>query len=328
MNWVVGKCVRLIIPENTSKMKIDHYKGCLFGLAVGDALGTTLEFQRPGTFTPLTDMMGGGAFGLKKGQWTDDTSMALCLAASLSEKGFSTFDQMERYVRWWHQGYMSSEPGRCVDIGMTTQNALADFMTTGQPISGKTDRDKAGNGSIMRLAPVPMYFAHDLTAAVFKSGISSKTTHAAPQAIDGCRYMAFLITSLLNGASKSDVLSNHADHAVWKDAPLDLEILEIVKGSFKHKNPPEIVGSGYVVKSLEAALWAFYHTDNFANGALMAANLGNDADTTAAVYGQIAGAFYGSQAIPESWRTCLSLKNTIETLAEDLFKNASNKINP
>jgi ADP-ribosyl-[dinitrogen reductase] hydrolase len=133
--------------------RIQRSRGCLLGLAVGDALGTTLEFKPPGTFTPITDMLGGGPFNLKPGQWTDDTSLALCLAESLIEcRGFNPKDQMERYVRWWKEGHLSST-GECFDIGNTTRTALSAFLKTGNPISGPTDAYSAGNGSLMRLAP-------------------------------------------------------------------------------------------------------------------------------------------------------------------------------
>jgi ADP-ribosyl-[dinitrogen reductase] hydrolase len=133
--------------------RIQRSRGCLLGLAVGDALGTTLEFKPPGTFTPITDMLGGGPFNLKPGQWTDDTSLALCLAESLIEcRGFNPKDQMERYVRWWKEGHLSST-GTCFDIGNTTRAALSAFLKTGNPMSGPTDAYSAGNGSLMRLAP-------------------------------------------------------------------------------------------------------------------------------------------------------------------------------
>ncbi|NLD78669.1 MAG: ADP-ribosylglycohydrolase family protein, partial [Acidimicrobiales bacterium] len=118
---------------------LDRAIGALVGLATGDAVGTTLEFKAPGTFTPITDMVGGGPFGLEPGQWTDDTSMALCLAASLVEKdGVDLVDQLERYVRWRDQGYMSST-GRCFDIGNTTTSQLSRFVRTGEPIDPNTD---------------------------------------------------------------------------------------------------------------------------------------------------------------------------------------------
>ena len=136
----------------------DRFRGCLLGLAVGDAVGTTLEFKPPGSFKPIHDMVGGGPFSLKPGEWTDDTSMALCLATSLLEKnGFDPKDQMDRYCRWWKEGYLSSN-GRCFDIGNTVSAALALYGRTGDPIAGSTNPQSAGNGSIMRLAPVPMFY--------------------------------------------------------------------------------------------------------------------------------------------------------------------------
>ncbi|MCX7635479.1 MAG: ADP-ribosylglycohydrolase family protein, partial [Syntrophales bacterium] len=141
-----------------AERRLDRFCGCLLGLAVGDALGTTVEFQPPGSFPPLTAMVGGGPFQLKPGQWTDDTAMALCLAESLITcRGFDPRDQMERYVRWWQEGYLSST-GTCFDIGNTTRRALTAFLQTGNPMSGPTESSAAGNGSLMRLAPVPMFY--------------------------------------------------------------------------------------------------------------------------------------------------------------------------
>src|SRR5437773_1164620 len=113
--------------------RTERYRGSLLGLAVGDALGTTLEFKRPGTFEPIDDMVGGGPFGLQAGEWTDDTSMALCLAESLIEcRGFDPNDQMKRYVRWWREGHLSSN-GICFDIGNTVRRALVAFERSGKP---------------------------------------------------------------------------------------------------------------------------------------------------------------------------------------------------
>ena len=187
-------------------MNADHYKGCLLGLAVGDALGTTLEFKSPGSFAPLTDIEGGGPFALEKGQWTDDTSMALCLAASLVEcKGFDAQDQMHRYLRWYREGYFSSKE-YCFDIGNTVRAALEKFEREREPLAGLQDPRAAGNGSIMRLAPVVLRFACDPFRAVEWAALSSKTTHAAVEAVDACRLMAALLVGLLQGESKADVL--------------------------------------------------------------------------------------------------------------------------
>jgi ADP-ribosyl-[dinitrogen reductase] hydrolase len=301
----------------------DRYRGALLGLAVGDALGTTLEFKAPGTFKPITEMVGGGPFGLKPGQWTDDMSMALCLAESLIEKsGFDPKDQMDRYGRWWKRGYLSST-GTCFDIGITVRTALAHYLKNGEPFAGSTDPLTAGNGSLMRLAPVVLAFRQNVELAILNAGESSRTTHAAPTTIDACRYFAGLLLGALEGRSKEELLGSFfypcPDKQYWKGYPLAPEIAEIANGSFKHKQPPAIIGSGYVVRSLEAALWAFYRSDSFREGALRAVNLGNDADTTGAIYGQLAGVFYGVNAIPGDWVERLTMREFIREKADALF---------
>jgi len=164
----------------------DRFRGCLLGLAVGDAIGTTVEFLPRGTFPTLVDMVGGGPFDLCPGEWTDDTSMALCLAASLVEcKGFDPRDQITRYCRWRNEGYMSSN-GRCFDIGLTVDSALTQFLNTGEPFSGSTDPRSAGNGSIMRLAPVVMYFYPNSKEITHFARESSRTTHGTLECLEGC----------------------------------------------------------------------------------------------------------------------------------------------
>ena len=304
--------------------QIERYRGCLLGLATGDAVGTTLEFRSPGTFTPINDMVGGGPFRLNPGQWTDDTSMALCLAESLIEQnGFVPTHQLEKYLQWYRKGHLSST-GRCFDIGNTVRSGLVQFERTGEPFCGSTDPRSAGNGSIMRLAPVPLFFAQNPKEAIAKSAESSRTTHGAPTAVDACRYLAALLVGAVNGVSREQLLSSRYSPIpdYWEDNPLIDEIDEIAAGSFKHREPPEIRGTGYVVKSLEAALWAFYHSQSFEEGCLLAVNLGDDADTTGAVYGQLAGAFYGAQGIPPSWRDQLAYRDLIESFAEQLFSLA------
>ena len=298
-----------------------RYQGCLIGLAVGDAVGTTLEFKPPGTFKPISDMVGGGPFGLKPGEWTDDTSMALCLAVSLVEKkGFDGKDQMDRYVRWYKHGYMSST-GSCFDIGMTVRSALGKYESTGKAFSGSRDPYAAGNGSIMRLAPVPMYFKDDAQAAIDYSEESSLTTHGADSCVDACRYFGGLIWAALHGVDKETLLGEfYSPVGREKMGLITPEIEEIAAGSFKTKQPPEIKGTGYVVKSLEAALWAFHHSGDFKTGCLLAANLGDDADTTAAIYGQLAGAFYGLEGIPESCTAKVKHLTLISDLALELLE--------
>ena len=299
----------------------DRFRGCLLGLAAGDALGTTLEFKKPGTFEPHTDMIGGGPFHLNAGEWTDDTSMALCLATSLLDcAGFDAMDQMDRYVRWWQEGYLSSN-GWCFDIGDTVREALESFEETGEPYSGPTHTMAAGNGSLMRLAPVPMYYAGNAREAIDRSGESSKTTHGAQEAVDACRYFGGLLVGALSGVDKETLLSARYSpvDGLWEESPLSLRIAEIADGSFKARQPPDIKGTGYVVDTLEAVLWAFHHTEGFREGALRVANLGCDADTTAAIYGQIAGAHYGVEFIPSEWRERLTMSSEITAMADSLL---------
>ena len=300
----------------------ERFRGCLLGLAAGDALGTTLEFEQPGSFEPIDDMVGGGPFGLKPGQWTDDTSMALCLATSLVERGgFDAADQMQRYVRWWREGYLSST-GEFFDIGTTVSTALSRFESSGEPYVGSTDPKTAGNGSLMRLAPVPMYFSGDAEEAVRMAADSSRTTHGAQEAVDACRYYAGLLVGALRGVDKDTLLSPSycPVEGLWEREPLAGKVAAIAEGSFKHRQPPDIRGGFYVVETIEAALWAFHHSEDFREGALLAANLGHDADTTAAIYGQLGGAYYGAEAIPFEWREKLTMVAEITSLADQLHE--------
>ena len=302
----------------------DRFRGCLLGLAAGDALGTTLEFKKRGTFEPIADIVGGGPFHLEVGQWTDDTSMALCLATSLIEReSFDPEDQMQRYVRWFREGYLSSN-GDCFDIGDTVRDSLKRFEETGDPYSGSTDTMSAGNGSLMRLAPVPMYFAGGAQGAIDRSAGSSRTTHGAPEAVDACRYFAGLLIGALRGVDKETLLSSHycPVDGLWERNPLSERIAAIANGAFKRRRRSEIRGSGYVVDTLEAVLWAFHRTENFRDGALKVVNLGDDADTTGAIYGQIAGAHYGVESIPAEWRERLTMTTEITSMADSLYEYA------
>jgi ADP-ribosyl-[dinitrogen reductase] hydrolase len=292
---------------------MDRFRGCLLGLAVGDAVGTTLEFSTRGTFEPITDMVGGGPFHLAPGEWTDDTSMALCLATSLVQKGgFDASDQMALYSRWARHGYLSST-GQRFDIGNTVANALSAFQRKGDPFCGPASILTAGNGSIMRLAPIPMFFFTDEHATDRFAGESSRTTHGAKECIDACRLFAQILRRALAGRSKGEVIGESA--LTFAGAP---RIVDIAKCVYADKDRSGIRGTGYVVESLEAALWCFFRTDTFEAAILEAANLGDDADTTAAVCGQVAGAFYGESGIPKRWLERLALRDLITDLADQL----------
>jgi len=295
----------------------DRFHGCLLGLAVGDAVGTTLEFCQPGSFTPITNMVGGGPFGLQPGEWTDDTSMALCQATSLLEmNGFDARDQMERYCRWRDEGYLSSN-GRCFDIGATINAALQRYKRTGDPFASSTEPHTSGNGSIMRLAPVVMFYYPDQDAIMQFAVESSRTTHASVECLDACRLLAMIILQAFRGARKEDIIL-----AGSKSEFVSQEIQSVARGEYHPKPERQIIGSGYVVASLEAALWCFDRTHTFESAILKAANLGNDADTTAAVCGQIAGAFYGASNISRRWLDRLAMREEITSLADRLYTHS------
>lgn len=291
----------------------ERYRGALLGLACGDAVGTTVEFKPRGSFQPLTDMVGGGPFHLKPGQWTDDTSMALCLAESLlTRNGFNAADQMGRYLNWWQWGYLSST-GECFDIGTTVSQALAQYQQTAEPFAGSTDPYSAGNGSLMRLAPVVLFYFPDARQIQSFAADSSRTTHAAPEAIECCQLFAGLIARALEGATKADL--RQSSSAKFSQP----KVKAMARGDYLGKTEVDIKGSGYSVQSLEAALWCFQQTDSFAAAILLAANLGDDADTTAAITGQLAGAYYGVRGIPEHWLERLHDSEEIAATADRLL---------
>ncbi len=297
---------------------VDRCRGALIGLAVGDALGAAVEFKPPGRFPPVTGYRGGGPHGLDAGEWTDDTSMALALADSLAGAGWDINDQARRYLDWWQSGKYSVN-GRCFDIGMTTCNALIQFATDRNAWSSGDRSDRAsGNGSIMRLAPVPIHFCHHFPSQLAElsrlAEESSLPTHASDQCRAACRYLATILAALIQGEKRDEALSPDWAPltALGDNKPLHPLILEVARGSFRRKQPPEIRGSGWVVQSLEAALWAFHQAESFEEAVLKAVNLGDDADTTGAVCGQLAGAYWGESGIPTSLRSGLARQDLLE----------------
>jgi ADP-ribosylglycohydrolase len=296
----------------------NHLRGALIGLAVGDALGAAVEFKSPGSFTPVTGYRSGGPHGLKAGEWTDDTSMALALADSIASVAWDLNDQASRYVEWWKTGKYSVN-GRCFDIGITTRSALRKFVASKDPLaSGDTSERASGNGSIMRLAPVPIghadLYPNNIEELSRLADESSLPTHASQQCRSACRYLATVLAALARGEDRAAILSPD-----WKPLqilndikPIHPLIHEVAQGSFRQRQPPAIEGSGWVVKSLEAALWAFHDAGTFEEAVLRAVNLGDDADTTGAICGQLAGAFWGESGIPEPLRSGLARMNMIE----------------
>lgn len=297
--------------------RADRLKGMMIGLAVGDALGAPVEFQPPGSFDPVDAYRAGGPHGLLPGYWTDDTSMALCSAVSLCARGgFDPEDQLQRFLRWFREGYLSST-GRCFDIGNRTLEALLRYERSGELYAGEESWDSAGNGALMRLAPIVMHAHRQPDEAVRLAAEHALLTHGDPRCVESNRIFARLLTAALDSSDRHRLL---AQLEGWQSTVEDVELQMVVAGSYRHRSPPQIRGSGYVIASLEAALWAFAQSDDFASGMLLAVNLGDDADTTGAIYGQLAGAFYGESAIPQEWRHELHLYDHISTLALGLIQ--------
>ena len=238
--------------------------------------------------------------------------MALCLAESLlARQGFDADDQMGRYLNWWRWGYLSAT-GQCFDIGTTVRAALHRYETTRQPFAGSDDPHTAGNGALMRLAPVVLFFHPDVAKVQTYAVDSTRTTHAAPEAIDCSRLLAHVISRALDGAGAQEML---LAESLSLASP---KVAALARGDYLNKSEKDIRGTGYAVESLEAALWCFHQTDSFEAAVLRAANLGDDADTTAAIVGQIAGAHYGVQGIPSSWLARLHMRQEIGALARQL----------
>ena len=295
----------------TTVTEIERSIGCLVVLAVGDAVETTLEFTDRGTYQHTNDMVGGGPFNLKAGHWTDDTSMALCLADSLlAENRLNPTDLCERFVRWWQNGENSCT-GYCFDIGNATTNASSKFNFTGNPLAGSDHHRSAGIGSLMRLAPVPIFYSCDSNKARQAARAQSETTHLALECLDACEFYALLLVEAINGYDVDFVLRA-------RQLNLSPNISNIARGSIKGKNRDEIKSIDYVVHTLEAALWAVHNTDSFEEAILVAAKLGHDADTVAAVKGQLSGALKGVSGIPEHWLEKLARRSHIEHLARQL----------
>lgn len=295
---------------------IDHYDrvtGCLVGLACGDAVGTTTEFQKRDSVPPVTDMVGGGVFSLRPGEWTDDTSMALCLADSLLAcKGFNGNDQMTRYHSWWKTGYNSSN-GTCFDIGTTTVIALTKYRHNNTLQYYGDDNPRAsGNGSLMRLAPVAIFYhkSSDMDLVHFAKE-SSRVTHASAECLDSCAYFSLLLKTAFVATDKQQLLD------VKYNAYTD-NVAKLIETNYIDLTRDQIKSTGYVIDSLHAALWCFYTTDTFELAILLATNLCDDSDTVAAICGQIAGAFYGHAQIPKSWISKLVDHDHIKNLAIEL----------
>jgi ADP-ribosyl-[dinitrogen reductase] hydrolase len=289
----------------------------MVGLAIGNALGTTVQFAERGTFSPVTDLVGGGPLLLPPGAWSAETSMAICLARSLIAcRGVDTADQLHRYLTWWRTGEPSST-GACIGISQTMQAALRHFEQTQQEVAPSNKKLESTVECLARLAPVVCYFAGDQVAALRAAADCAKTTHHSLLCEEASQFLALLLHRILHGLQKSKALE-HVEHHPWQ-AP---EVQQLATGRFQDQLLSEIRGSQNALECLEAALWCFLVADNFRDAVLLAVNLGEHAESTGAVCGQIAGAYYGEYAIPAEWRAQIARSRDILQIADELTLGA------
>lgn len=302
----------------------ERFLGSLVGLAIGDALAAPAQNAAPGSFEPITSLRGGGPFELPVGAWSDDTAMALCLAESLLESnGFEPRDQVDRYLRWQREGWPSAT-GRCVGITASTARALALAQWRRQPFAGSHDPRQLDPEPLSRIAPVVMFYIDQPGLAVQYACDAARTTCQAPVVLDACRLFAAILYGALAGYPREQLLAPEPE--LLGPVALKPRIERLRRGTYRGVDASRMRVGENVVEALRAALWAFAGTESFSAGALRVANLGGSCDVAAAVYGQLAGAYYGVSAIPQEWRNLLSGREIIVSLAERLLERAQLRV--
>lgn len=321
----------------------------VLGCGIGDALGmvnesfpksndidivhqTILKQRKLNRYNPIIEYESGGPWKenghiMKAGEWTDDTSMMLCLADSiLIVKDIDVADLMIRFHSWWFRGYNSCTGHSC-GLGGNIKKSIYSFdINKPHQILGGTNPDTdAGNGSLMRLAPVPVYWSNDLPKALEMARLQTSTTHNVLETLDGSALMTFIIWQGINGMSKTNIFAI-TDLCPGLTHPGIKELAQS-DAAWRFKSEEEIrTLPGRCLWSLEAALWCVYFSNSFKDAVIKAVNLNGDSDTIGAITGQIAGAIYGSKDIPHSWISQLKHKDQIINRAEALYKkNPYNK---
>lgn len=276
----------------------ERIEGCFIGLAVGDALGVPVEFESRESLRrdPVVDMREFGSWNQPKGTWSDDSSLAFCTADSLC-KGYDLEDMGKSFVKWMNEGYWGAHY-KVFDIGNATRSAISRLAIGEHPLrSGNSSEDSNGNGSLMRIAPASIYF-HKLSDKELLKKIQevSGITHAHNTSVQMCFQFSKMVQAIINGKEKLIACENFGRMLV---------------------NLPdhEIKSSGYVVHTLNAAVWSFLNSDSYSEAVLKAVNLGEDTDTTACVTGALAGLYYGPDQIPSEWKTAIARGEDIRSLA-------------
>lgn len=306
-------------------------EGAILGFAVGDALGVPGEFMSRDELAsnPIDDMRGGGAHGQLAGTWSDDTSMTLCMMDSLMEKGIDYEDQMLRFSDWlWNATNTARD--EVFDVGGTTKHAIFAFCRGTPPLEcGETAEFCCGNGSLMRVLPVALYLIgqykisklDDQSAFIIHN--TSKCTHAHLRCLMACGIYCAVVFQLYNGghlstavkAGISSAMSYYRRKSEFIDVYPEFEALKDIA-----LWPEEqLRGSGYVIHTLQAALWCLLKTTNYRDCVLAAIRLGEDTDTTAAVAGGLSGLWYGVEAIPNGWLEKLAKSSELRRKSREFF---------
>ncbi len=293
----------------------DRYAGCLLGLGAGDALGAPLEFMSPSQIRikhgTVREMIGGGWLHLRPGETTDDTAMALCLAESLAEKGaFDREDAASRYVAWLKSGPR--------DAGNTTRASLTriaegmDIDQASAAVHSEVEGKTAGNGALMRCAPLALAFPSEPETLIAHTKSDAGITHHDPLAGLGAAALNLLVAGALGPAKdKASLLEQTHEILAARD---ESHALPDPAG----KKAADLRPTGYVLDTLECALWAFLNAKGFEACLVLAVNLGGDADTTGAVCGALAGAWYGASKIPARWLSALDRRPSLARVAKRL----------
>jgi ADP-ribosyl-[dinitrogen reductase] hydrolase len=309
-------------------MRTNPVHSALFGVAIGDALGVPAEFTSRARLLlePIKDFEGYKSHNQPPGTFSDDSSLTFCLAESLC-KGYDLHDIGSHFIKWLDEAYWTAG-GDVFDIGMTTHRAISRLKTGTRPaLAGDFDEDCNGNGSLMRIIPLLFYirnFEIEKRFEIIKD--VSSITHGHVRSVVACFYYLEFTLELLKGKDKRTAYIDTA-----KTVMAFLQNKRIVKqeidlfapllvDDIAKRHIDTISSSGYVLSTLQAAMYCFMTTDNFKDAVLMAVNLGSDADTTAAVTGGLAGLYYGFDAIPEKWRQEIKRSNDIKDLCDRLTK--------
>lgn len=312
-------------------IKIPSIKAALFGLAVGDALGVPVEFKSREAIAqnPVTEMMGYGTYNLPPGTWSDDSSLAFCLAEALTQP-FDLHTIAQNFVKWYKESFWTPR-GEVFDIGIATSQALERIVQGEKPEwAGGAGENDNGNGSLMRILPLLFYVQEkaiherfDITRQV------SSITHRHIRSVIACFYYLEFARKILAGKDKFEAykdLQSEVTEYLHHRAISTAEIASfdrLLKNDIQALPADEIQSSGYVVHTLEASIWSLLTTNNYQEAVLKAVNLGSDTDTTGAVTGGLAGLLYGLEAIPANWKTPLARKEDIEDLAQRLCDSIS-----